>query len=186
MVRVLSPAEHDQAVAAVSHVPQVAASLVAARLADLTEESVALAGPGVRDVLGSRRAIRGCGPRFSPAMPRPSRACCAAGARPRTRRRRPRCPDRPDALARGRATIAGAIAATGNRGHDRLPGKHGAPQTAYRIVTVLIPDEPGQLGRLFQDVGDAGVNLEELNLEHGLGAPFGLLVSPSSPRLRPR
>ena len=43
------------------------------------------------------------------------------------------------------------------------------------MVSVLIPDEQGQLGRLFQDVGDAGINLEELNLEHNLGQPFGQL-----------
>lgn len=176
VVHVLSPAEHDQAVAAVSHVPQVAASLVAARLADLTEESVALAGPGVRDVT----RIAASDPRLWTQI-LTGNAPAVAGVLRELALDLGRVVDAldaltdPDALAPGaRATIAGAIAA-GNRGHDRLPGKHGAPQTAYRIVTVLIPDEPGQLGRLFQDVGDAGVNLEELNLEHGLGAPFGLL-----------
>ena len=49
-VTTLSPAEHDAAVAAVSHVPQVAASLVAARLEHLSDEAVGLAGQGVRDV----------------------------------------------------------------------------------------------------------------------------------------
>ena len=79
------------------------------------------------------------------------------------------------ALAPGaRRVLAEAIAA-GNTGHARIPGKHGAAPAAYTVVTVLIPDEPGQLGRLFQDVGDAGINLEELNLEHNLGQPFGQL-----------
>ncbi|MCB1300079.1 MAG: prephenate dehydrogenase/arogenate dehydrogenase family protein, partial [Tetrasphaera sp.] len=48
VVRLLSPTEHDAAVAAVSHVPQIAASLVAARLADLSEDAVGLSGTGVR------------------------------------------------------------------------------------------------------------------------------------------
>ena len=73
-----------------------------------------------------------------------------------------------------RGVLARTIAA-GNTGHARIPGKHGAAPTAYALVTVLIPDEPGQLGRLFRDVGDAGINLEELNLEHNLGQPFGQL-----------
>ena len=50
-------------------------------------------------------------------------------------------------------TLARAIAA-GNAGQARIPGKHGAAPTAYTTVRVLIPDEPGQLGRLFADIGD--------------------------------
>jgi len=37
-----------------------------------------------------------------------------------------------------------------------------------------VPDRPGALGKLFTDMGEAGVNLEDLHLEHGLGQPFGL------------
>ena len=47
---VMTAAEHDEAVALVSHVPQVAASLVAARLAARPGRRVALAGQGLRDV----------------------------------------------------------------------------------------------------------------------------------------
>ena len=42
------------------------------------------------------------------------------------------------------------------------------------VVVVLVPDRPGELARLLHDVGDAGVNLEDLHLEHGMGQPFGL------------
>jgi prephenate dehydrogenase len=45
-----APERHDAAVAAVSHVPQLAASLVAARLEPLDDAAVALAGQGLRDV----------------------------------------------------------------------------------------------------------------------------------------
>src|SRR5690349_20530264 len=47
---VMDPAAHDRAVAVVSHLPQLAASLVAARLLDCEHEALALAGQGVRDV----------------------------------------------------------------------------------------------------------------------------------------
>ena len=72
-----------------------------------------------------------------------------------------------------RGTLARAMAA-GNAGQARIPGKHGAAPTAYTTVRVLIPDEPGQLGRLFADIGEIGTNIEEFHLDHGLGQPFGL------------
>ena len=72
-----------------------------------------------------------------------------------------------------RGTLARAIAA-GNAGHARIPGKHGAAPTTYATVRVLIPDEPGQLGRLFADIGSIGTNIEEFHLDHGLGQAFGL------------
>jgi len=62
----------------------------------------------------------------------------------------------------------------GNAGQARIPGKHGATPTTYATVIVVVPDEPGALGRLLRDVGDAGVNMEDLHLEHGVGQPFGL------------
>ena len=45
-----TPPAHDAAVALVSHVPQVAASLVAARLAEGDDAALALTGQGLRDV----------------------------------------------------------------------------------------------------------------------------------------
>jgi prephenate dehydrogenase len=41
-------------------------------------------------------------------------------------------------------------------------------------VRVLIPDEPGQLGRLFAHIGEIGANVEEFHLDHGLGQAFGV------------
>ena len=72
-----------------------------------------------------------------------------------------------------RAVLARTVAA-GNAGHARIPGKHGAEPTTYATVVVVVPDEPGELGRLLRDMGDAGVNMEDLHLEHGVGQPFGL------------
>ena len=46
----MAAAAHDAAVALVSHVPQVAASLVAARLAEGEDAALALTGQGLRDV----------------------------------------------------------------------------------------------------------------------------------------
>jgi prephenate dehydrogenase len=177
-VVVLDAAEHDSAVAAVSHVPQIAASLVAARLEHLPDTSVALAGQGVRDVTRVAASDPGLWTQIlvgnAPAVRRvlseliadlhDLHEALAAIARDGSH----------DLGAPGsRAVIAGRLAA-GNAGHARIPGKHGSAPTAYGSVVVFVPDEPGQLGRLFHDVGDAGVNLEDLRLDHAQGMPFGL------------
>ena len=46
----MTPARHDEAVALVSHLPQVVATLTASRLRDRDADLVALSGQGVRDV----------------------------------------------------------------------------------------------------------------------------------------
>jgi len=177
-VVILGAAEHDAAVAAVSHVPQIAASVVAARLEELSETSVGLAGQGLRDVtriaasdpglwtqilVGNAPAVRDVLAEVIEDLRELERALsdiARDGAH--------------DIGAPGsRAVIAGRIAA-GNAGHARIPGKHGQAPTAYGSVIVLVPDEPGQLGRLFNDVGEAGVNIEDLRLDHAQGQPFGL------------
>ena len=56
----------------------------------------------------------------------------------------------------------------------RLFGLHGGAQRVYAVVTVLVPDSPGELARLLTDVGAAGVNLEDLHLEHAAGRPVGM------------
>ena len=63
----------------------------------------------------------------------------------------------------------------GNVGYARIPGKHGGGADVLRHRRrASCPTRPGRSGQLFTDMGEAGVNLEDLHLEHGLGPPFGL------------
>ncbi|MGN6611537.1 MAG: prephenate dehydrogenase, partial [Angustibacter sp.] len=169
--------EHDEAVAVVSHVPQVAASLVAARLRDVPEPSVALAGQGLRDVT----RIAASDPQLWTQI-LAGNAAAVARALHALRDDLDAVIDAVDALGAESGTHSGAdapgaraavarVVAAGNEGHARIPGKHGSAPTAYTPVVVLVPDRPGELARLLQAVGDAGVNLEDLHLEHGLGQP---------------
>jgi hypothetical protein len=51
----------------------------------------------------------------------------------------------------------------------------------------MVDDTPGQLGRLFGELGELDVNVEDLRLEHSPGAQFGLAeisVDPSPPSRR--
>jgi len=174
-VPVAMPAQqHDEAVALVSHAPQVAASLVAARLRDASEPAVGLAGQGLRDVT----RIAGSDPALW-AQILAGNAGPVAGVLESLRtdldevidalRSLEQDPSAPG--ARGR--LARAIA-DGGAGRDRIPGKHGSAPTLYATVVVVVPDRPGALGRLLTEVGEAGVNLEDLRLEHSEGQAVAL------------
>lgn len=176
--------EHDAAVAAVSHVPQVAASLVATQLRDLPTEAIGLAGQGVRDVtriaasdptlwtqilVGNAEAVSEILARIRDDLGVLLDALALLGTDP-------------DADAPGARSVLAQLIADGNAGQARIPGKHGAAPAAYATVTVLVPDEPGQLGRLFTDMGAEGINLEDLRIDHAMGRPMGvvdLLVRPA-------
>jgi prephenate dehydrogenase len=175
-VLVMTPDEHDAAVAAVSHVPQIAASLVASRLLDLPLGAVALSGQGIRDVTriaasdpsmwtqilaGNAPAVRGVLESLAEELD----AVLVALRH---------LESDPDGGSVGARAVLARTVADGNAGQARIPGKHGAAPTTYSSVIVVVPDEPGALGRLLRDVGDAGVNMEDLHLEHGVGQPFGL------------
>lgn len=172
-VSVMAAAEHDAAVAAVSHVPQVVASLMASRLRDLPDPAVALAGQGLRDVT----RIAASDPRLWTQI----LVGNAGAVRDVLQALRADLDEVIDALrslengdGRGALEVVNRAIAHGNVGQARIPGKHGAAPTAYTTVVVVVPDRPGALGTLLTDIGAAGVNLEDLHLEHGLGQPFGL------------
>ena len=185
---VMAPAEHDAAVAAVSHVPQVAASLVAARLREAPEGAVALAGQGLRDVT----RIAGSDPLLWAQI-------LSANAAPVLDVLTALRADLDAVIAgltaiaaEGGGTAPGAraavakVVADGNVGRERIPGKHGGQATRYAVVTVVVPDAPGSLARLFADIGDAGVNVEELGLEHAPGRAVGLVEVSVLPAVRER
>jgi prephenate dehydrogenase len=176
---VMPAVDHDEAVALISHVPQVAASLVAARLVKASDPAVGLAGQGLRDVT-----------RVADSDPALWAQILAANAVPVARVLREirsdlggliealdalgEVPlDGADHAVGARAAVA-RVVADGRTGRDRIPGKHGEPLTRYAVVTALLPDQPGQLTRLFNDIGEAGINVEEFGLEHSPGQKVGL------------
>lgn len=170
----MDAAAHDEAVALVSHLPQVLASLVAARLLDAPEAALSLAGQGLRDVTRIAASDPGLWVQVLGANAAPVARLLHA-----LRADLDVVLDALDALSHdaaapgARAPVARAVAA-GNDGVARVPGKHGSAPTTYAVVTVVVPDRAGELGRLFSDMGEAGVNLEDLRLEHSPGQPVGL------------
>jgi len=177
----MDPRTHDAAVAVVSHVPQVVASLVAARLRDAPAAALDLSGQGLRDVTrlaagdaalwtsilaANADEVRDVLVDLRADLDRVITALGVAGALAQLG-------TAGDNAAAALGVLARAIA-DGNAGVARIPGKHGGTPRAYEAVTVLVPDAPGELARLLTDVGAAGVNLEDLQLEHASGRPVGM------------
>ncbi len=167
--------EHDEAVALVSHVPQLASSLVAARLREAPEAALSLAGQGLRDVT-----------RIAASDARLWSAIIVGNAAPVARVLRGLRDDLDtllDALARAEddgplaegatGPVARAVQA-GAEGQGRIPGKHGGAPRRYAHVVVLVPDRPGELGRLFAEVGELAVNIEDFAMEHSAGQQVGM------------
>ncbi|MFJ7084603.1 prephenate dehydrogenase [Streptomyces griseus] len=176
---------HDRAVALVSHTPQLISSMVAARLEEADETAVRLCGQGIRDVT-----------RIAASDPRMWVEILSANPGPVA-----------DVLAGVAADLAETVTALrglhsadeekrragtdaiedvlrrGNAGRVRVPGKHGAAPTVYETVAVLIGDKPGELAAIFADAGRAGVNIEDVRIEHATGQQAGLvqiMVEPSA------
>lgn len=163
----LSPVEHDLAVARTSHVPHLLAVLAAGQLTDAVPEHLSLSGQGVRDVT----RVAGGDPDLYGQIIRANSTVVGdllRGVRAQL-----------DELI---TAIGGAseedlveILTRGRAGTQIIPGKHGGVALETGPVFVLVPDHPGELARLFTDIGEIGVNVEDLRIDHDPGRPAGLV-----------
>lgn len=167
----LSPEGHDAAVALVSHLPQLLASALASSLTSGTDEQLALAGQGLRDT--ARIASS------DPDLWLQIISQNATAIRPLISQVRAELESLEASLSdldeQGALAKLHSLLARGNQGVSKIPGKHGGKYAEYQQVTVMIDDSPGALAALFTFVGDIGVNIEEIKLEHSPGAPIGLV-----------
>lgn len=162
-----TPEEHDAAVARTSHLPHVVAALVAGALADAPRDHLALSGQGVRDVT-----------RVAAGDPRLWEQILDANSGPvadllrGVRGQLDRLLEALDASSRPEVR---SLLARGVDGTAVIPGKHGGPAVDETGVFVVVPDHPGELARLFADVGSIGVNVEDVHIDHDPGRPTGLV-----------
>ncbi|MEU3756153.1 prephenate dehydrogenase [Streptomyces olivoreticuli] len=178
---------HDRAVALVSHTPQLVSSMVAARLRDADETAVRLCGQGIRDVTRIAASNPEMWLDILSANPGPVAeilSAVAADLDETVRALRALASGDKDDREDGAAGIEDVLR-RGNAGRSRVPGKHGAAPTAYETVTVLIGDQPGELARIFADAGRAGVNIEDVRIEHATGQQAGLIQLMVEPRAVP-
>ncbi|MEV5005283.1 prephenate dehydrogenase [Streptomyces sp. NPDC056159] len=178
---------HDRAVALVSHMPHMVSSLVAARLKNAEDAAVRLCGQGIRDVT-----------RIAASDPRMWIDILSANPGPVADLLSDISTDLEEAVqalralqssdeAKRREGAAGIedVLRRGNAGQVRVPGKHGSAPRVYEVVAVLIDDQPGQLARIFADAGLAGVNIEDVRIEHATGQQAGLVQLMVEPKAAP-
>lgn len=175
----MSSAEHDRAVALVSHLPQLVSSLLAARLIDGEESELNLTGQGLRDT--SRIAAS------DPTLWLQILSQNASAISPLIGKLKADLEQIErsfsDLSATGSLATIHSLLERGNEGISRIPGKHGGKLVNYQQLTIVIDDSPGALASLLTFIGEIGVNIEDLKLEHSPGAPIGLVeiqVEPSS------
>jgi prephenate dehydrogenase len=177
---VLTAEQHDAAVALVSHLPQVAASAVAAVL-DSSGRPLQLAGPGLQDTT----RIAASDPVLWVELLRQNAAAVAPLVR--------QLAEELDVVAGALDELAITPAADpapvesllrrGGAGRRRVPRKRGELDRDFVVVPVSVTDEPGQLAGVLVSAAQAGVNVEDVRVEHLPGRPTGvieLLVHPSS------
>lgn len=162
--------EHDRTVALISHVPQVMSSLLASRLQDTPLYALGLAGQGLRDTTRIAASDPGLWVQILSANAEPV-VQTLYGVREDLERLISTL-EAPTA-AGARLDIA-QLMSEGNSGVARIPGKHGGSPSAFAQLTVLVDDTPGTLARLLAEIGELGVNLEDLRLEHSPGAQVGM------------
>jgi prephenate dehydrogenase len=197
---VTDPATHDRWVALVSHAPHLVATAMAARLAPsgVSADALSLAGQGLRDVtriaagdsaLWTQILAANAGPVAevvaAVAEDLADVASLLAGLAP-TRlatvhpesRAHPENRAQPEETAYpGETAQADGVTALLDRGRagvGRIPGKHGGQPRNFTVVQVVIADQPGELARLFNAADAAGVNIEDIRLEHSPGLPVGV------------
>lgn len=170
----MTPAEHDEAMALVSHAPQVVSSTLAAQLVNAKDEHLRVAGSGLRDttrIAASDSVLWTDILNVNAAHVADVLEGVIADLAEELAALRARADGTADDIPRVREELQAGAA-----GRARIPGKHGAAAAQYAEVGVMVADRPGEMGRLFTAVGDAGINLEDMRIEHVLGRPSGLVL----------
>jgi len=166
-------AAHDRWVALVSHAPHLVAAAMAARLEEAPAEALDLAGQGLRDVTRVAAGEVGLWTQILAANAAPVAEVLAAVAADLAEAARLLAQEADGGGQIGAKSVAGLLD-RGQAGVARIPGKHGGEPREFTVVQVVIPDRPGELTRLFDAAGTAGVNIEDVRIEHSPGLPVGV------------
>ena len=162
----LTPRDHDRAVAKISHMPQIAASLLAKQLIGTPPEWMELAGQGLRDttriagsdeslwkeiIYSNREELRSLLINLQNDLHAMINSL-----------------DNPAQIAE--------LIASGRTGKSLIPGKHGGKAREYSYLPIVIDDKPGQLGAIFNECAAMDVNVEDLGIEHSPGQLSALIT----------
>jgi prephenate dehydrogenase len=162
----LSAGDHDRAVARISHLPQIAASLLGKQLIGTPADWMELAGQGLRDTT----RLAASDPQLWKEIIHTNRAQIE------------------ELLISLQNDLMAMIDAldepekieelmqAGQVGRSLIPGKHGGLAREYSFLPIVIDDKPGQLGAIFNECSAMDVNVEDLNIEHSPGQLSALIT----------
>ena len=162
----LSALDHDRAVARISHLPQIASSLIAKQLTGTPPEWMELAGQGLRDttrIAGSDESLW----KEIIYSNRSELQQLLINLQNDLQSMIDSLED-PQQIAQ--------LIAQGRIGKALIPGKHGGKAREYFYLPIVIDDKPGQLGAIFNECAAMNVNVEDLNIEHSPGQLSALIT----------
>lgn len=196
---VVGAQEHDEAVALLSHLPQVASSALAALLVPAGADQGAPGDQGDQgDQLGAqsrriRTELSGTGlvdttrlAASAPALWTEILVANAAQLAPDVRALAGllsglagdleclAAPSDPQERAQALAAVT-ALLVRGNHGRALVPVKRGVRDEGFARVGVEVDDRPGRLAALLTAAGEAGVNVEDVRVDHVPGRPRGVI-----------
>jgi prephenate dehydrogenase len=162
----LDAKDHDRAVARISHLPQIAASLLAAQLHGSPQEWLELAGGGLRDSTRIASSDENLWKEIIHANSGELRGLLINLQSDLTQM----------ISALDDQEQIGELIRKGRDGRALIPGKHGGKAREYFYVPIVIDDKPGQLGAIFNECAAMLVNVEDLSIEHSPGQLNALIT----------
>ena len=162
----LDASSHDAAVAQVSHLPQIMATLLAGSLQGVAPAWLDLAGAGLRDTTRIAASDENLWKEIINSNSKEIKGLLTTlhnelGVMI-------------DALD-DQEKIA-EIMRKGRDGRNLIPGKHGGKAREYTYVPIVIDDKPGQLSAIFNECAAMSVNVEDLAIEHSPGQLNALIT----------
>ncbi|HEX2179588.1 MAG TPA: prephenate dehydrogenase [Actinomycetota bacterium] len=166
----LDPSRHDEALALTSHLPQLLSSTLMGFAADVArtgEGLPLLTAGGFRDMT----RIAGSSPDLWVDIVQENQQALVE----LIRRFLGALGEAADALAQGDWHRLRSMLAEAQKARHDLPGKPGLEPSELVEVLIPVPDRPGVLAEVTTTVGEAGVNIEDLNIVHSAEGGRGVI-----------
>jgi prephenate dehydrogenase len=164
----LEAEEHDEAIAGISHLPQIVSSLLSVSLEEVSDRNLALAGQGLKDV--SRLAASD--PTLWAELLHANRGKLVEFLKVLSKN----LEEISTSLQNDDLRKTHEILSRAKENHQRIPGKHGGKKRDYWYLPIVIDDKAGQLAMIFDHCAGVAVNVEDLTIEHSPGQETGLIT----------
>lgn len=158
--------EHDRAVAKISHLPQISATLLAASLRKAPPAWLEISGQGLRDTTRIAES--------DPALWSEIIFSNRGEIEVLLKELHGQLGDLIESI-NDQSAIENFLKG-GVEGRALIPGKHGGKAREYTHLPIVIDDKPGQLAAIFNECAAIHVNVEDLSIEHSPGQLSALIT----------